>query len=298
MRRICSKKCFVWFWGALLLVSNGCGATGAITRNGFLSILPDICKSKYQTHITCKEIGDTVWVYLPYTPGRGGLAVTKGEVNNLYLEYQIASVNPYRTIDPPELKFLIQKVLGEMRRLLLRVDNPYNFFVLVVTDVSSKDNSYEDWYMGYFDDLRKYPVCLDFSGEGYSRLAWHREKIETRRLNDETLEVSSYKDKDGVHIRYHEVTLKEFVEKQIKWRIYKKFTIEYNKTPFDLTAQEKKNEVLNIVQTVLQAYNFKEYEKIYLKDSSFLDEQDTHIGYSREEWGKNKAGEVMRKPAF
>lgn len=297
MRRICSKKCFVWVWVALLLVSNGCAATGDITRNGFLSILVDICKSKYQTHITCKEIGDTVWVYLPYTPGRSGLAASKEEGNDLYLEYRIASFNPYRTLEPPELKFLVQKVLGETRKLLLRTVNPYNFFVLVVTDIADEKNKSEDWYMGYFDDLRNYPVCLDFSGEGYSRLVWHREKIEMRRLSDETLEISSYKDRDGIHVRYHNVTLKEFVEKQIKWRVYKKFTVEYNKTPFDLTAQEKKNEVLNIVKTVLQAYNFKEYEKIYLKDSSFLDAQDTEIGYSREELEKDKA-EVMRKPAF
>ena len=298
MRRICSKKCFVWFWGALLLVSNGCGATGVITRNGFLSTLVEICKSKYQTHITCKEIGDTAWVYLPYTPGRGGFAASKDDGNDLYLEYSIGSFNPYRTIDPPELTFLIQKVLGEMRKLLLRVDNPYKFFVLVVTDISNKDNKYEDWYIGYFDDLPNYPVCLDFSGEGYSRLAWHREMIEMRLVDNEKPGASSYQDKEGIHVRYHEVTLREFVEKQIKWRVYKKFTVEYNKTPFDLTAQEKKNEVLNIVKTVLQAYKFKEYEKINLKDSSFLDAQDTYIGYSREELGKNKAGEVMRKHAF
>lgn len=297
MRRIGSKKCFVWVGVVLLLVSNGCGAAGAITRNDFLSALVDICKSKYQTHITCKEIGDTLWVYLPYTPGRSGLAASQEEGNDLYLEYRIASFNPYRMIEPPELKFPIQKILGEMRKLLLRIDNPYKFFVLVVTDVSSKNNSYEDWHIGYFDDLKEFSVCHDFSGEGYSRLVWHKEKLEAAPDNAGGDISSAYTDVKGEHVRYHEITLREFVDKQIKWRVYKKFTIEYNKTPFDLTAQEKKNEVLNIIKTVLQAYNFKEYEKIYLKDSSFLDAQDTYLGYSRQELEKNKA-EVMRKPAF
>lgn len=298
MQRICSKKCFIWFWVALLLVSNGCAAAGDITRNGFLSILVDICKSKYQTHITCKEVGDTVWVYLPYTPGRSGLAASKEEGNDLYLEYRIASFNPYRTLEPPELKFLIQKVLGETRKLLLRTVNPYNFFVLVVTDIADEKNKSEDWHMGYFDDLKKFSVCKDFSGEGYSRLAWHKEKLEAARDNAGEDISSAYTDVKGEHVRYHEITLREFIDKQIKWRVYKKFTLEYNKTPFDLTAQEKQDEVLNIVQTVLQAYNFKEYEKIYLKDSSFLDDQSTYIGYSRAEWEKNKAGEVRRPPAF
>lgn len=281
-----------------LFLTIGCGQTGRITKDDLPKALADICKKGYQVSLVSQGLADTLWVYLPYTPGRSGLAVTKEEGNDLYLEYRIASFNPYRTLEPPELKFLVQKVIKEVRRLLLRMDSPYKFFVLVVTEVASKDTRYEDWYIGYFDDLGKYPVGLDFSGEGYSRLVWHREKIEMRRLGDETLEISSYQDREGKHIRYHNVTLREFVEKQIKWRIYKKFTIEYNKTPFDLSAQEKRDEVLNIVQTVLNAYNFEEYEKIYLKDSSFLDEQDTYIGYSRQELEKNKAGPVLRKPAF
>lgn len=292
------KQCFIWLWVTLFLVSNGCAVSAGITRGGFLSILPDICKSKYQTRVTCKEIGDTVWVYLPYTPGRSGLAASKEEGNDLYVEYQVASFNPYKVIEPPELKFLVQKVLGEIRKLLLQTRNPYKFFVLVVTDISSRINDYEDWYIGYLDDLREFPVCIDFSGEGHRRLAWHRQKIEVPAGSEEQAKALSYGDAEGVHIRYHNITLREFVDKQIKWRIYKEFTLEYNKTPFDLTAEEKKDEVIKIVQTVFKAYNFKEYENIYLRDSSFMDEHKTWAGYKREDMEEYKTGRIIRKPAF
>lgn len=287
---------FLWVLAAFI---SGCAESRKTTsREEFLSTFPILCRNKYQARLTCKEVGETIWIYLPYTPGRDGLAATKEEGNDLYLDYQIASFNPYKVIEPPELKFLVQKVLGEIRKLLLRTGNPYKFFVLVVCDISSRINNYEDWYIGYLDDLREFPVCIDFSGEGHRRLAWHREKIGLPAGSEEQAKPLSYGDAQGVHIGYHNITLREFVGKQIKWRIYKKFTLEYNKTPFDLTAEEKKDEIIKIVQIVFKAYNFKEYDNIYLKDFSFTDEPKSYAGYKREDIEEYKAGGIIRKPAF
>ena len=80
--------------------------------------------------------------------------------------------------------------------------------------------------------------------------------------------------------------------------LLKKFTIEYNKTPFDLTAQERQDEVMKIVRTVLQAYNFKEFEKVYLKDSSSIDEQKSYKGYLRQDIEQYQTDGIIRKPAF
>jgi hypothetical protein len=155
---------------------------------------------------------------------------------------------------------------------------------LVVTDIESSTNKFEDWYIGYVNDLKKYGVCVDFSGEGYNRLVWYPAKIETSIENEGRTVPQSYLDMDGKHINYHDITLKEFVERQIEWRIYKRFTINYNKIPYDLTALERQAEVINIVKIVVTAYNFKDFDKLYLADRAITkDRPAVYTGYNAEE---------------
>ena len=218
---------------------------------------------------------------------------------DLSVEYSIASFNPFRVVEPPELKFLVQKVLGEIRSLELRCSRPYTFFVLVVTDISDEKNSIDQWHTGYYDDLKKYNVCRDFSGEGYSRLAWSQETITAPEgATGAEGKSPSYRDAQGKHVNYHEITLKEFALKQIAWRVRKRFGVEYYSVPFDLTAQEKREAVMHIVKTVLLSYKLEEFEMIYLKDSSFLEEEQSFSGYMQSDIEKSHPRGVTRKPAF
>lgn len=296
----CLKRNFKFFSLIALFLSlcGGCGNTPVISREDFPDILSRLCRNKYQARVTCRPVNDTVWIYLPYTSGRSGIAASEERENDLYLEYSISSFNPYRALDPPELKFLVQKIILETRNLLLKSRNPYHFFVLVAANIENPMVSEEQWYIGYIDDIRNYSVGEDFSGEGYSRLVWHVEKL--KAIEDANGNKSSpvYLDTDGKHVNYHDMTLKEFIDKQIVWRIYKRFTIEYSKTPFDLTAQEKLDEVLNIVKTVFLAYNYSGFENIYLKDSSFLNDQKYYEGHSQKDVKEYKAAGIARKPAF
>jgi hypothetical protein len=308
----CKAKTFGYRYALLilLLLAFTCQAGAAITREEFNSSLADIGKNKYQTHLVCKEVGETIWIYLPYTSARSGIGGTKEEKNDLYLEYQIASFNPFRTADPPELKFLVQKIVGEIRGLLLNCSSPYKFFVLVVTNISSPLNTWEDWYIGYIQDVKDYYVGKDFSGEGYARMTWSLEEIKLNPVFDKEgnpvldekgkqQQISeAFRDTEGKHVAYHEMTFREFVPKQIKWRIYKRFTIEYNKTPFDVTEKEKKDEVVKIIQKVFKAYNFSEFENIYLRDMSFLDEHKVYTGYTPEQLERYRPEGINRKPAF
>jgi len=281
-------------WALIFVVPVGF----APAAERFSDAITRICKNKYQAYVACKDSGNTVWVYLPFTPGRGGYAASKEKDNDLYIEYDIASFNPYRVKDPEELKFLTQKILGEIRGLFLTNVYPYKFFVLVVTDIRDSQNKYDQWYMGYSDDIRNHGVGRDFSGEGYARLVWHQEKI-TKVLDSAGAEIAqSFRDKTGEHINYREVSMREFVEKQIKWRIYKRFTIEYNKTPFDISAGEKQDEVIKIIRAVIKAYDFKEFENFYLRDSSFLDEHDSSSGFPLKELERMRPGAGTRRPAF
>jgi hypothetical protein len=295
-------KSFKYLFTLLVLfLIFGCGAAFAADRADFVDSFPRLCKTKFQAYVTCKEAGDTVWVYLPRAASRQGSSGTKEEESDLYLQYEIASFNPYRIIDPPELKFVVQKMLGQMRNLLLHMSNPYKYFVLVVTDITINDPkmAYEDWYIGNIEDVKNHSVGADFSGEGYSRLVFSHEKInKVNTASDGKETAASYRDTTGEHIEYHDMALREFVVKQIEWRIYKRFTIEYNKTPFDLTAEEKESEVLKIIKTVVQAYNFKEFEKVYIADKSFLEEQSRYKGFSLKDLQRYRTDGITRRPAF
>jgi hypothetical protein len=286
-----------------IFIAAGCGRASSSSRKDFAESLAKICREKYQASVVCTPVNDTIWIYLPYMKGgRSGVAGTKEEKSDLYVEYSIASLNPYRTREPPELKFVVQKTLGNIRQLLLQEADPYKFFVLVVTDITdpapaSKD-LVEERFVGYIKDIRDYGVAKDFSGEGYSRLAWDRETVGLVSGEDGQLVLASYRDAKGSHINYYDITMKEFIRRQIKWRIYKRFSIEYNKTPFDATAQEKKEEVLKIIRAVLDAYNFGEFENFYLKDSSFLLEEKGFLGYRQDDIRKYPAKGIRRRPAF
>jgi hypothetical protein len=282
------------------LLASGCGFRQPLSRQDVLTLLPQLCAREFQAFIQCKEAGDTLWIYLPYTPGREGAANVRDKASELYIDYAIASFNPYRTEDPAELKFLSQKILKEVRGVLLRCSQPYRFFVLALTNIQNRDLSigYDQLYIGYVDDARRHAVAKEFSGEAYSRLTWAQEKIDASEdpLGNKTLK--SYQDKDGAHLHYRDMTMKEFVQKQIEWRIYKRFTVEYNTLPFDLQPQEKRAEILNIAQAVIKAYSFKEFLTFNLGDGSFLTGAGVYVTTSRQELENRDLPGITRKPAF
>jgi len=294
--KVCSR--YILLAVIFLMSEYGFGYAQSLHRDDFPVEMFSIIKNKYQARVVCNPIEDTIWVYLPYTPGRSGLSASKAQDKTLFLEYKVSSINPYKVIEPPELKFVVQKIIGDIRNCMLDTINPYKFFVLVVTDIQTPKNPSEQWYIGYIDDIKRYMVGADFSGEGYSRLVWHQQALPVIKDKDGNDISVSYQDINGTHINYHAVTMKEFVEKQINWRIYKRFTVNYNKVPFNLSSGEKRDEVFFIIKTVFDAYDFKDFENIAIRDMSFTEEQASYIEFTREDIEKYKGAGLTRKPSF
>jgi len=93
----------------------------------------------------------------------------------------------------------------------------------------------------------------------------------------------AYMDTRGDHVKVHPMTLGEFVERQITWRIYKQFSLEYGKVPFNMSRQEKQDAILRIVKKVFIAYNYDEVDTIHLRDSSFLEDDQAADVWSTSE---------------
>jgi hypothetical protein len=282
-----------------IFLFSGCEMPGKISRDELMERMPLTMKYRYQTTVTCRSINNTLWVYLPYASGRAGEAGTdKNGTDALHLQYRIASFNPFRIQSPPELKHMIQKTVRTIRNFELACREPHTFFVLVVTDIENPLNRMDEYYMGYYDDLKNHRVGVDFSGEGYSRLTWDRAQVGVKAGDEENKAALSYQDIKGEHVNYHELTMREFVEAQIKWRIYKRFTIEYNTVPFDLSDQEKKDAVIDIVKTVVMAYNFNEIATYYLGDVSFLNSKKTYQEHPLAEIKAHRGQGFTRRAAF
>jgi hypothetical protein len=63
--------------------------------------------------------------------------------------------------------------------------------------------------------------------------------------------------------------MKEFVEKQIDWRVYQRFTEGFSVTPFNMTRKEKFEEVLDIVKKTIVAYDVRDYDDFTIRDISY-----------------------------
>jgi hypothetical protein len=244
-----------------------CADPKSVERDKVSATLMQIAKQKYQAQIRLKEGGQTLWVYLPYSGVRMGRAMAKKESQPGTLEMSIFvnSMNAFAPKSPDEravfaaseISYVTQKLLGDIRTIALRMDKPYRFYVLVVTNVANRVPGVEDWFMMCQDDIKELPVGEVFEGEPFARLVVHSQPVE-----------NAYRDYDGEHIAYYDVDMKDFIAKQIVWRVRKEFDEEYNKTPFDITAAERKQAVINSIAKTVSVYNYNDYDDFVISDLS------------------------------
>jgi hypothetical protein len=264
-----------------------------ITRDNFETEFVNICRIKYQAHVIPKRTGETMWIYLPFTGQRNGLSkATELKDRTLEVDYYIQSKNPFQprpageklTFAACEISYLTQKLLGELRDFQSRSILPFKFIVLVVTNVSLKTPTEDEWYIMYLPDIQKYSVGEEFTGEALKRLTVYKETV-----------TNAYHDFEGTHIDYHDLTMKEFVLKQIEWRVYHQFVEGYNKVPFDMTVKEKREDIVEIVKNVIDGYGYKDFDKFTFVD---LSENNKAIDVSISDLERFRRFEKVRLPAF
>ena len=264
-----------------------------ITRDNFGTEFVNICRTKYQAHVIPKRTGETMWFYLAFTGQRNGLSkTTELKDKALEMDYYIPSQNPFQprpagerlTFAACEISYLTQNLLGELRSLQLRSLLPFKFIVLVVTNVSLKTPTEDEWYVMYLPDIQKYSVGSEFTGEALKRLTVYKETV-----------TNAYHDFEVTHINYHDLTMKEFVLKQIEWRVYQKFVEGYNRIPFDMTVKEKREEIVEIVKNVIDGYGYRDFDRFTFVD---LSENNKAIDVSFSDLERFRRFEKVRLPAF
>ena len=127
----------------------------------------------------------------------------------------------------------------------IQTDRPPDFFVLVIADVV---RGIEKRDIFFLQDYKR-----SYTGELPGEEFWKR------FVADYAGNVKIIGDRDGRYIDYKDITLPEFLTKQILQRI----RIKYQQSSFPPSA-DSRQEILSIVSDTLYAYQFTDYKKIDL----------------------------------
>lgn len=145
----------------------------------------------------------------------------------------------------------MNNIWGVVRRILFSIDRTNtkepDFIYLVTSDIK---NGIEIRQLSYYLDLKK--ISYGFiSMEEYQ----HRIIQETDFLPE------IIGDKQGTHLKYHDVTLPEFIAKQIKSRIDAKFL-----TPEVKQSVDIEKEIIKACSVTIKIYKFKDFNEVALNN--------------------------------
>jgi len=229
--------------------------------------LQDICKNEYKTNVKAKLSGEILWVYIPVEdlfiktdkPEKyfdkyeieGNTAEFKD--GGLNLKYAIKNIgNKEKSQELIYNNKVAEKIDGVWRALrrvifsMKRSDNTAReplFFCLVTADIK---NGFETRNIFHSLDLKK--VSYGFISPG---------EFQHRSVQESTVNLNIIGDKEGGHLDYADITMKDFISGQIMHRIKLKF----QKPEVEKNADIDK-EIEKIVSLTIKIYDFHDFNEV------------------------------------
>lgn len=248
----------------------GCSSSTAptFTRETVATAIQDICRDEYKIELKSKLIGQTLWIYLPledilvkndqpekYTE-KFNIEKIGDEFNNglLKLEY---SINPVAKEEEKSQGYKYNKdaidkvnsVWRVLRRVMFSLQRTRKyeprFFSLVMADIK---NGFEIKEVSYYLDLKKV---------SYGFISWG--EYQHRTIQDSNVAPQIIGDKEGARLEYKDITMEEFITKQIEHRIKLKF----QKPEVEKNADIDK-EILKAVVYTIKTYDFRDLASVEL----------------------------------
>lgn len=243
----------------------------------------DLCKKEYGFDVTTRLLTNTLWIYLPIEDlfekakkperltERFSIDYNQNELRdgNLRVQYVIKPLSPERTrmqdvtYNKKEME-KINNVWKVLRRVIFSMERSHSeevrFYCLVVADVK---NGIEIREYFYAPDLKK--VSYDF-------ISWS--EYQHRSIQETGIFPAIIGDWAGVHVEYREMTMAEFISKQIEQRIRLKF-----QKPEVEKGADIDGEIMKIVAYTLRIYDFKgfdrvEFNNLFTNSSTILSRDD------------------------
>ncbi|MBI4982199.1 MAG: hypothetical protein HZC15_03540 [Candidatus Omnitrophica bacterium] len=232
--------------------------------------LERICKEEYKIDVKAKQVGSTLWIYLPvedilvksdkpekYTEK---FSIDKNTNNSfkdgvLKLDYAIKTIpDTEKTQDykyNKKKKKKINDVWVSLRRVLFSLerekDTEPKFFCMVIADIKNGFIIKETFY------------GLDIRKVSYQYISMT--EYQHRSIQDMDISPQVIGDKDAKNFDFKEISMEDFLAKQIEQRIRLKF----QKPEVNKNADIDK-EIIKVIAHTLKTYGFKDFEYIELNN--------------------------------
>jgi hypothetical protein len=254
------------------LLLSGCSSSTTPTYHeaNIEQSLEDIAKKEYKQDVKVTLLDHTLWIFIPLKD-----LLTKSdkpekyverfaiEQNDAWFEGKDLNVSYGIKVIPEvekqqemsynkETTEAINNIWKVMRRIVFSLDRKkkrqLEFFSLVIADVK---NGFVIHEIIHHDDLKKVSYELISWTEFYHRI-----------IQDSIISPEVIGDEHGLSINYRDVSMDEFLTKQIQQRIKTKF----QKPEVTETADIDK-EIRKIIAYTLKIYNYKDVNMVGLKNA-------------------------------
>jgi hypothetical protein len=233
------------------------------------------CRNDYKLNIITRIVGKTFWIYAPTDkplfdfaaetpappdplkkPAKYDLLYIHGSYKNstYYFEYDIIPKiksdllgEGIRNEGTDYFNKLYNNLFTVVTEILLDPNTPISFVVMSITDIKK---GIEVRYTFYLEDYRRVSVESLPSDEFMKRVL-QEEKGSTDYIGDET----------GGHLEYNDISMPDFLTKQMVNRIRFKFT------QSDFPPQENYEEaIIGIIADTNRYYHFKDFREARTDD--------------------------------
>ena len=242
-----------------------------------------ICKEEFNYYVVTKPVGNTIWIYLPIrenileykaspksaSPSQPSAKPTlrylesRFENNAFVVEYDIAPATTYQksygytTAYSREFQKKQINILTTLSRSYFDIqESPGQtmpeipeFFVLVVADIVRGT------------EVKGLACFQDFKQAMSVPPAIPQEEYAKRYISEFIGSQAIINDSQGEHLEYKKIIWPEFLAKQIQNRINQK----YQQSDFSPSV-DTVEEILNIISTTTQIYNFTDFKTVKLHD--------------------------------
>ncbi len=256
------------------LLISGCTSSTSPTyiKDTIAQAIENICKNEYNFTVKAKLVDQTLWIYLPVeslagTTLKNTHIIERFKVNDdsYQLKDGILKVNYSIRVLPGEIEYngmsydfnkesleKLDQVWRALRRVLFSMDRKQEaepqFFCIVTTDMKTGTELREIFYL---QDLKK--VSYEF-------ISWG--EFQHHTVTAQSTVPEAIGDTLGRYLEYRNITLEEFVLRQIKHRIGMKF-----RKPEVPRDSDIDKEILKIVSSTLKIYGLKSISLVELHNS-------------------------------
>ncbi|MBM3254874.1 MAG: hypothetical protein FJZ08_01050 [Candidatus Omnitrophica bacterium] len=273
---------------ALLLLFTGCSSSTSPTyfTKDIAVAIQNICKNEYDVDVETKLVGQTLWIYLPVEN-----MFTKSDKPEKYSE--IFAVD-YAQGEFKEglfkMEYLVRPIPETMRQQGYKYDKAVSEKVNSVWKVlrrvifstdHSKDGAPKFFYMVTADikngfEIQELFYSLDLKKVSYGFISWS--EYQHRSIQETKLSPFIIGDNKGLHLDYRDISMEEFLSRQISHRIKLKF----QKAEVEKNADIDK-EIYKIIAHTLKIYKFNGFTAVELsnlltRDKAILNKADVLAG--------------------